>query len=502
MKTSPEENIILKETLEPGLKYSLISNFKKWTDAFLELADNAVSNRVPGKKLVVEINTSRKYLRIVNKGGFGMNLEKLQEFLEWGKIKNRNSYDIGAYSQGGKSAMGYLGREMKVTTSPSGEYTSYMLEDYDLHDFGKLKKYNVLKLKTDYYDGFVEVQVSQLKRQIKDDELESLVIDTYRPLIEEGAVDFFHNKTKLSIDRFPLDADYSPQQFTFPVKYGNKDFGTISGWIGRLTSKSGIKGGMRCYRLGRLICDRQFFGKKDATYKQTLNFLFGEVHINHVIATTNKTDFDRDSDEWIEVETKMAEILKPHIDELLGRDIQEPTDEEKDRVERAKDLVEELLRMKKIDIDGKSLTNSFTVGQKPREYNGVTPNSFKKSETKRKNEPATPPPTNATGKRERIKEFMDWKPRPMAESIRSKIEEDNGKRLLVINNLFPGFKAAKGHILYLLETAAIQLVKPTAKDETVTTEEFIESFDELYSFFCTNLDLAKEKLDKRKVSAK
>ena len=97
---------------------------------------------------------------------------------------------------------------------------------------------------------------------------------------------------------------------------------------------------------------------------------------------------------------------------------------------------------------------------------------------------------------------MDWKPRPMAESIRSKIEEDNGKRILLINNLFPGFKAAKGHILYLLETAAIQLAKPTEKDEKMTPEEFIESFDDLYSFFCTNLDLAKERLDKKKITSK
>ena len=171
MKTS-QKIITLSETLEPGLKHSLMSNFKKWTDAFLELVDNAVSNRVPGKKSIVEINNSRKHLRIVNKGGSGMDLEKLQEFLEWGKIKNRSSYDIGAYSQGGKSAMGYLGRAMKVTASPFGEYISYMFEDYDLHDFEKLKKYNVLELKTDYHDGFVEVQISELKRPIKDEELE------------------------------------------------------------------------------------------------------------------------------------------------------------------------------------------------------------------------------------------------------------------------------------------------------------------------------------------
>lgn len=102
------KDILLEETFDAGLKHSLYSNFKKWTDAFLELADNVVSNRIPRKLLTVEINNSPKHLRIVNRNGLGMDLEKLREFLQWGKIKPRTSYDIDAYSQGGKAAMGYL----------------------------------------------------------------------------------------------------------------------------------------------------------------------------------------------------------------------------------------------------------------------------------------------------------------------------------------------------------------------------------------------------------
>src|SRR3989344_6329970 len=101
MKTS-QKIITLSETLEPGLKHSLMSNFKKWTDAFLELVDNAVSNRVPGKKSIVEINNSRKHLRIVNKGGSGMDLEKLQELLEWGKLRIGGLYVFGDTWKGGK----------------------------------------------------------------------------------------------------------------------------------------------------------------------------------------------------------------------------------------------------------------------------------------------------------------------------------------------------------------------------------------------------------------
>src|SRR3989338_10242207 len=91
--------IVLEESFEAGLKHSLYSNFKRWADAFLELADNAVSNRIPGKQLLVEIGTSSHHLRVANKNGLGMNLDGLKTFLQWGKIKTRTAHDIGAYSQ-------------------------------------------------------------------------------------------------------------------------------------------------------------------------------------------------------------------------------------------------------------------------------------------------------------------------------------------------------------------------------------------------------------------
>ena len=81
----------------------------------------------------------------------------------------------------------------------------------------------------------------------------------------------------------------------------------------------------------------------------------------------------------------------------------------------------------------------------------------------------------------------------MEEGLRSKIENSKDGKLLVINNLFSGFKAAKGNLLYLIETAAIQLAKPEP-EEKITTEEYIIDFDELYSFFCDNLEKAKENL--------
>jgi hypothetical protein len=96
---------------------------------------------------------------------------------------------------------------------------------------------------------------------------------------------------------------------------------------------------------------------------------------------------------------------------------------------------------------------------------------------------------------------MDWEPRPMDEGLRSIIEESKGRKLLVINNLFPGYRAAEKNSqsmqLYLLETASIQLALPDP-EERISPREYIEIFDELFSFFCENLSKAKENIAKRK----
>ena len=500
---SSAKDIILRETFEGGLKYSLYSNFRKWTEAFLELMDNAVSNRMPGTPISITILSSPKKLEISNSGGYGMDIKELEEFLQWGKIKPRRNYDLGAYSQGGKAAMGYLGRAMKVTASPHGKDQMYILEDNNLHDYA-LKSFKVMTIDSFSPGGLVKIEITGLRRKINEEELVTLVSDIYRPLILDGSVNIKHNGREITVTDFPLDATYDRQKFSFTdtqmLPSGGHDKNLmVHGWIGRLTSRSGIKGGMRCYKLGRLISDREFFGQPDAHYKQTLNFLFGEVYLDHVPATTNKTDFDRDSTAWRDIQDRMFMILQPHIDDLLGRDIQEPSDEEKERVKTARELVAELIKLRKIELEGSATIDVRAYGQKPKENEGI--GRVYERKNKRQNSPKTPPPPDAIGKRKRLKEFLDWSIRPMDDAIRSIIEETSGKNTLVINNLFSGFKVAKGQTLYLIETAAIQLSKPD-KDEKMTVEEYMESFDSLYSFFCTNLDSAKESIQKKKTKAR
>jgi len=481
----------IEEELNPGLKGSLFSNFSNYSDAVLELTDNAVSNRIEGKKIKVEVLTSKDKLTIINRGGYGMDIEDLRFFASWGKLKDRTTYDIGKYAQGGKAAMGYLGRTIVIIASPHGDKRQYRIEDTNLRDITKLKKYPVQVIEGEYLDGCVEIEVGHLSRNIKEIDLKKKMINIYRPLIENNSLDLVLNGLYLKPESFPLDEDFNIEKFNF-----NIDNNKVRGWIGRLGPRTGVKGGLRCYSKGRLVCDRVFFGHPDASYKGTLNFLFGEVYLDFIPVIMNKTDFDRDSKEWEETSKMMFNILKPHVDELLGREIEEPSDEEIARVKQARNLVAYLQKLKQKFEKGTEIEGD-DYGQKSRTKNLALKETSKPEKIRGPYKPATPPPPGAIGKRHRTREFMDWDIRPMAESLRSIVEKkENGEELLVINNVFPGHKVANGNTLYLIETAAIQLAKPS-DGEIITYEEYISRFDELYSFFCSNLDVAKEDLKRK-----
>ena len=231
---SDNEIIILKEEFDGGLKYALYSNFSKYTEAILELVDNSVSNRIEGRLLTISILVNSKSFTIIDMGGKGMSLKDLNTFLKWGKIKPRESKDIGAYSQGGKSAMGYLGEEMILTTSSLGERTQYKIEDNNLHEY-KLKYYKVIQTPADIDRGYTQVEIKKLKRNIKEDVLKTLLADTYRPLIENNEVVIKYNGDIIKPIPFPLDNEFKKENFLVDDN--------IRGWVGRLAAKSGIKGG-------------------------------------------------------------------------------------------------------------------------------------------------------------------------------------------------------------------------------------------------------------------
>jgi len=490
--------IIIKEKLNPNIKRALYSNFSNAYEAIQEIIDNSVSHRIRGKKMKIDILfiMNSKKIAIYDIGGEGMDIRSLNFFFNWGETRERSVYDIGLYSQGGKSAIGYLGRSFSLITSPINGDKAYKIEDDNLMDTTKLKEYKALLLPAQHKEGYTFIEIGNLKFNISNnfkEKLKEILIKTYRPLIKNQEIEIAIDKIKINVSDFPLDKEFNIQEIDFKLllKY------RVKGWIGRLTPRSGLKGGIRCYYKGRLICKREFFGHPDPSYKASLNFLIGEVFLDFVPVNTNKTDFHRESEEWRTVQEKMYFLLQPHINELLGREVEEPTEEDINRVKKARDLFQAIMKLINKKHNGESVSSlGEDYGQKPPSVNENSKLVNGRSIPEKKYQPRIPPPKNKVGIRRRLRRFMDWDIRPMEETIRSKIEESKEGKILIINNMFPGYKQSKGNYFYLLETAALQTVP--IEDTTLTSQKYLEEFDYFFGKICEHIEEAKEVLRNRR----
>ena len=500
--------LAIEETLDPGLKAGLFKNFSNHYEALLEIVDNSVAQRIKNKKMTINIILipGSKKIEIRDMGGRGMNFSQLETFFQWGIQKRRSRQDIGLYSQGGKAAIGYIGRAFKLLTSPQGSKIAYQIQDYDYHDTSKLKKYPVEKLTARHKDGYTHITIEKVKVPLTDhfrNILTDKLTETYRPLLNSGAEEINIDSENISPKEYPLDSNYKQREFSFQIIQSGRS-SIVEGWISHQIPRSGVKGGIRVYYKGRLITSKEFFGHPDPSYKQTLNYLFGEVYVDDLVSPNmNKTDFDRDSISWQQLEDNMHLLLQPYIDDLLGRSVEEPSEEEIERLKRTRELLKQILKLSKQEQLFENFELEIEEGVKPPTLNPeeLLPHNIDGINPLPKDyKPRTPAPIGSVGKRKRLQNFSDWELRNMDETTRSIIEKIKvkGKTInkLVINNVFPGYKIFKGSELYLLETYALQLLPVDSTGLTV--EKYREEFDRFFGTLCSFIDEAKANMIKKK----
>lgn len=193
--------------------------------------------------------------------------------------------------------------------------------------------------------GYCKIEISKLcPRRQNVEKLREQLANTYRQLLSDGRATITLNYEPITPVTLPLyGEEHKSEEFRFDVP----NAGRIKGWVGRLKRDArgsrgpSIKGGMRILRQGRLIYEGEFFGHRGPDYKQSLNTLIGEVDLgSRVPVLPNKTDFDRDSATWADIQKQMHGILKPHIDSLLKiKDEERVTKEERKKLSDARDTM-------------------------------------------------------------------------------------------------------------------------------------------------------------------
>jgi hypothetical protein len=113
--------VTIRERIDPEITATLFANYRSSADALMELVDNALDSRLPGQPLKVDLAFHGVAVTVMSEGGEGMGPKDLERrYLRWGKSVKRGKELLGQYGQGGKAAIGHLGRRFSVESSRPG----------------------------------------------------------------------------------------------------------------------------------------------------------------------------------------------------------------------------------------------------------------------------------------------------------------------------------------------------------------------------------------------
>lgn len=449
------ETVVVSEQIDPRILEALFANFPTAEIAMLELTDNAIGDRIPGKKMMLTLRLRKDLVRIVNKGGQGMDLNRLCDFFTWGKSEARGVFRF--FGQGGKAAMGYLGERWRILSFPLGGRITYrIVEDgsWTKRPDGLLKKYKVAEEPVIQDDATVQIDITGVKRPVSPTRLRRILAATYAPLLKSGELEIRLNDKIVAPAELPCKERKDFREMT--------SYGAVWGWLG-LKNSDDVRGGIRCYSQGRLIREREFFDFEPLSHN--LDKLIGEVHMDFVPVLPNKTDYDRGSPKWEAVCHCLSARIKPWADRLQ---MEPEVPASLKKLERdIEALVNEVLK----DVEGSLLTEGRKAPQPAEEP--VRRQGKEQGKTKA---PATMPPVGAIGILPRLGTLKVYL-KAFDRGVRCYFLPD--KREAYINTQFPAVKMMRGKAFptYCVESVALEYFKTTS----VSVEQLIDKVNQALS---------------------
>jgi hypothetical protein len=500
--------LTVRERLAPEITASLFANYRNAVDALLELVDNAVDSRLAEVGLAIDLTVRSGLVQIVTTGGEGMGPREVERnYLRWGSSGKRGRNLLGQYGQGGKAAIGYLGQRLTVEVSQPGDAIAWRLEDREYRDRSRLKTYELREVtkRADEALGYVRVRIDAVDRRVDVKRVTERVRETYRPLLEEARCVITINGQRLLPAPLPTVARQD-----FRVRAGGV---MLVGWVGALAEQSGIEPGVRCYRLGRLVAGREWFGHPGPAQSPGLARLVGEVEIPRLPLTMNKTDFDRDDPAWAAVEERMHRVLAPLVRRLSQEEQPAPPVNAVRAAEQVRRLLGQALRLmernelfegfelraartlevteepsgqEELDLrpgpepDNEAEAHEEEPEPEPDEPPEPTPwtahgDGEEQAAPGEQSEPTeppspTPPSPALSGPTSRYRGVGRIELRSLGDpAIRSLTLEEDGTTVIVINTQHPLFNERRGDVWYQLETAAREI---TSHVEGISLSEY------------------------------
>lgn len=478
----------VRERIDPRLTASLFANYRSAIDALLELVDNAVDARVPGRPLRVDLTIRPGTVTVVAEGGTGMSPSQLErDYLRWGGSGKRPEERIGRYGQGGKAAIGHLGNRLRVLVSPAGDERAYRFEDDRYRDRTKLRTYELHEARkpVDPAIGYVRIEIGEVDKRLDPARASARLAETYRPLLLEGALTIDVNRAPATPREIPLDERHAVR-----VRAGGR---MVEGWYGLLPDPPppGTEAGIRIHHLGRRIGEPVWFGETPATHP-ALNRLIGELELPHVPVTMNKSDVDRDSVEWVAVEERMRRLLAPIVRRLARAEGSAPSPQAAKTAEQVRRILARALRLLEsgrlfesdVGLGGSAgAKDQLSLEPQPAESHRegasepeAPAEPERAGDAGTEPESAPPPIRNARSGTGGAKAAAEVVVRALDPRLRSAMVIEDGVRRVVINSRYPLYEVRRGDLWYQLETA-LREVCVTIPEATVP--EFERKVNEL-----------------------
>jgi histidine kinase/DNA gyrase B/HSP90-like ATPase len=442
------QRVTVRERIDPAITASLFANYRSSADAVMELIDNAIDSRIKGNPLEVFLQVYASYLVIESRGGEGMGPAELERnYLRWGGSPKRGRKLLGQYGQGGKAAVGHLGRSFTVEASRPGDETAWRFADPDYRDRSKLKTYElkVVPKRVAVDRGYVRIRVDGVDKRLEPRRLGARLGDTYRPLFVRAELKMTINGSR--VEPPPI---YFQEEHAFAIRAAGA---TIRGWYGLAEPEGrGVDyiPGLRCYKLGRLIASGEFFGHSNAVQVLGMARLVGEVDLAPVPLTMNKSDFARDGLEWVAVERRMHELLAPIAKRLSRDELAPPPASAVKTAEQVRRLLSQVLKLAEREDMFRGLAAARNQARSSRQVS--------RQDAARAQRPRAPARLPEEDEQKR-RGFGQVVVRPLDPTIRSQTVDERGVTTIVINSQHPLFLKRGGDMWYQLETAAREVFK-------------------------------------------
>ena len=461
------ERITVRERIDPQLTATLFANYRSSADALLELVDNSIDSRMAGQPLKVDIAVYGAAITVTTEGGEGMGPKDLERrYLRWGGSAKRGKELLGQYGQGGKAAIGHLGQRFTVESSRPGDPVAWRFSDPNYRDRSRLKRYELQEVqkRLSAEVGYTRIRIDEIDKRVDLKRLRQRLSDTYRLLLERADLEIMLQGAALG-PRSLGEVSRHP----FRVRAAGT---MVAGWVGTVdaaTRTADFVPGMRCYRLGRLVRDGEFFGHPLPAQAPGLGQLIGEVEIPRVPLTINKSDFDRDSEPWVEIEHRLHRLLTPIV-HRLARETESPPPASAIKVaHQVRRLLSQALRW----ADRPELF----IGTAPAPAATAIPTNGQSRPPAQggdKPPPAIPSASQsaASGRRG----FGEIVIRPLGPAVRSQTVVEDGIKNIVLNSQHPLFRERRGDVWYQLETAAAEICKSL---EGVTVADYDRRVNEI-----------------------